>query len=137
MMTDASWNRQPRSGSQQGCVIAFGDRVREKVHQAPLCIAAWSSTRIERVVRSTLAAEAAALANGYDMAVYMRVLLARLLGTTAADWMEQARSTRQGTCIDCKSLHDMLHKTGGTASEKRTALDAHDLQQVVGEDGDS
>ena len=129
MMTDASWNRQPKSGSQQGHVIAFGNA--KAGPQTRMCIASWSSTKIKRVVRSTLAAEAAALAGGYDMAVYMRVLLARLLGKSAPCWAEEARQIPQTTWIDCKSLDEMLHKSGGTASEKRVALDVHDVQQFM------
>ena len=44
---------------------------------------------------------------------------------------------KQETWIDCKSLDDMLHKTGGTASEKRVALDVHDVQQYIGSDCDT
>ena len=129
MMTDASWNRQPKSGSQQGHVIAFGNAKEEP--QKRMCIASWSSTKIKRVVRSTLAAEAAALAGGYDMAIYMRVLIARLLGKSAPCWADEARQIPQTTWIDCKSLDEMLHKSGGTASEKRVALDVHDVQQFM------
>ena len=137
VMTDASWNRQPRSGSQQGYVMALGDKQRGTETEAAMSIVAWSSTRIRRVVRSTLAAEAAALATGYDMVVYVRVLDSRLLGTKATEWDEQARDIKQETWIDCKSLNDMLHKTGGAASEQRVALDVHDVQQYIGDDCDT
>ena len=83
------------------------------------------------MVRSTLAAEAAALASGYDMAVYMRVLLARIRCKKAPSWQDEARRIPHVTWIDCKSLDEMLHKSGGTASEKRVALDVHDVQQFM------
>ena len=129
MMTDASWNRQPGSGSQQGHIIAFGTRSSNK-----MCLASWGSTKIKRVVRSTLAAEAAALSNGYDMAVYTRVLLARLLGRSGPTWADEARQVQLTTWIDCKSLDEMLHKTCATASEKWVTLDVDDVRQFMEDD---
>ena len=49
MMTDTSWNRQPKSGSQQGHVIAFG--CARGGASSKMCLASWSSTKIKRVVR--------------------------------------------------------------------------------------
>ena len=126
MMTDANWARQPKSGSQQGHIIAFGSQSSDK-----LCIVSWSSTKIKRVVRSTLAAEACALGAGYDMLIYIRVLLARLLGRKGATWSDQARQVPGHTWIDCKSLDDMLAKTGATATEKRVTLDVDDVRQFL------
>lgn len=40
----------------------------------------WQSKRSKRVVRSALAAEAAALATGQDMSILLRALIARVLG---------------------------------------------------------
>eukprot|EP00975_Prorocentrum_lima_P068197 12919318-Prorocentrum_lima.AAC.1 len=60
---------KPRGGSQQGCIILLGDQSMV-FNEATCCTPmAWSLTRIHRVVRSTLAAEAAAMATSYDAAV--------------------------------------------------------------------
>ena len=65
------------------------------------------------------------------MAVYMWMLIACLLGKSGPCWADEARQIPQTTWIDCKSLDEMLHKSGGTASEKRVALDVHDVQQFL------
>ena len=65
------------------------------------------------------------------MAIYMRVLIARLLGKSAPCWADEARRITHTMWIDCKSLDEMLHKPGGTASENRVALDVHDVQQFM------
>ena len=57
--------------------------------------------------------------------------MARIPGKSAASWADEARQVPQSTWIDCKSLDEMLHKSGGTASEKRVALDVHDVQQFM------
>jgi hypothetical protein len=134
MMTDASWNRQPRGGSQQGYVLALGDRSVLWNDCGAMHPVAWASTKIKRVVRSTLAAEAAALATGYDAAIYVRVFVARMLGYGADEWVAEAKAIPQISWIDCKSLKDMLHKEGSVPSEKRVALDIYDIQQYLVED---
>ena len=56
---DASFGRQPKGGSQQGFCALLGDRriVMDYV-DVPAALVNWSSTKIRRVVRATLAAEA-------------------------------------------------------------------------------
>jgi hypothetical protein len=134
LMADASFGRQPRGGSQQGFVVVLGDRRLVFEDSAPVAPVMWSSTRIKRVVRSTLAAEACAMTNGYDSAVYLRVFLARVLGHRAVEWIDEARTIPQITWTDCKSLLDMLSKEGSVPSEKRVALDVYDVQQYLGGD---
>ena len=96
-----------------------------------MCPVSWSSTKIKRVVRSTLASEAAALSTGYDMNVYVRVLVARLLGLQGDGWAAEARRVPANTWIDCRSLDEMLAKTGATATEKRVTLDIDDVRQFL------
>ena len=64
LYTDASFDRQPRGGSQQGYIIVIGDKRLAINDSAPASLVCWGSTKIHRVARSTLAAEAAALARG-------------------------------------------------------------------------
>ena len=99
--------------------MALGDRTIVWNDSAPMAPVAWASTKIRRVVRSTLAAEAAALATGYGMALYVRTFVGRLLGAPGDDWCQVAAAVPQLTFIDCMSLEQMLHKDGSTPSEKR------------------
>ena len=133
MMTDASFARQPREGSQQGLLLAVGDRRLVFDGEAPASPVAWSSTRIKRVVRSTLAAEAAALAAGYDLAVFVRSLLAEMLmtGPPEPSWERRIQHVAQLSWTDCKSLHDMLAREGSLPTEKRVALDVADVRQYL------
>ena len=96
-----------------------------------MCPSDRSSTKIKRVVRSTLGADAAALSTGYDSAVHLRVLVARLLGLPGQDWATQARQIPKSTWIDCKSLEAMLGKTGASSTEKRVMLDVDDVRQFL------
>ncbi len=114
LYNDASFDRHPRGGSQQGYIIVIGGKelaIKDEFYASPV---AWSSTRIHRVVRSTLAAEAAALATGYDTAVYIRAILCFLLADWSGDWMADVAQIPQVTWTDCRSLlrfppHGGLH----------------------------
>jgi len=141
LMTDASFARQPRGGSQQGYVLMLADRRLVFESSAPVACVFWQSTRIKRVVRSTLAAEAAATATGYDMAILLRILLSRLLSSTTAaasasrrDWREEIKEVPQISWTDCRSLCEMLGKDTPTSSEKRVVLDIYDVKQYLAED---
>ena len=101
-----------------------------------MCPVSLPSTKIRRVVRSTLASEAAALSTGYDMAIYIRVLVARLLGLSGSDWSGEARRVPAHTWIDCRSLGEMLMKAGATASDKRVTLDVDDVRQFLEDDNE-
>ena len=137
LYNDASFDRQPRGGSQQGYIVIIGDKslaIRPEFYASPV---AWSSTRIHRVVRSTLAAEAAALATGYDTAVYIRAILCFLLGSWTGEWMTDVAQIPQVTWTDCRSLYDCLHKEGSIPSERRIALDIYDVRQFLENDYDA
>ena len=131
LITDASFDRQPRGGSQQGYLLVLGDRRLVFADLAPSSLIAWSSTRIHGVVRSTLAAEAAAMATGYDAAVYLRAILVDILCPTTAPWTEAIKAIPQLTWTNCRSLHDLIHKEGSLPSERRVALDIYDVRQYA------
>ena len=63
--TDAAFGNLPDSGSQGGTVIFLNDGSGQR------CPLFWQSKKLKRVVRSTLAAEASALAEGAERAIYI------------------------------------------------------------------
>lgn len=63
--TDAAFGNLPDSGSQGGTIIFLKDSSGQR------CPLFWQSKKLKRVVRSTLAAEASALAEGAERAIYI------------------------------------------------------------------
>ena len=91
---DASFDNLPHGGSQGGSVIFLSD---SKL-AAPL---QWSSNKIKRVVRSTIAAEALALSNACDSSTYLTSLVAEQL---------LSKSNLPVECVtDNRSLFDNIH----------------------------
>ena len=76
---DSSFNNLPKGGSQGGHIVFISD---QNNNCSPL---SWCSSRIKRVVRSTLAAEAIALNNGCDDSVYLSRLVGSLSSPSSLD----------------------------------------------------
>lgn len=93
------------------------------------------SNKIQRVVRSSLAAEGCAMSSAGDKQLFNRVILDVFLYgklDLSSSWRQEL--VTPGCLItDAKGLHDHLHKTGGTASEKQAALDMMLMKQQIEE----
>ena len=86
------------------------------------------SNKVPRVVRSSLAAEGSAMATAGDRMLYNRVLFDALYHGK----LEIRELTTPGCLVtDAKGLHDHVHKTGGIATEKQSALDILIIKQLV------
>ncbi len=78
-MSDASFGNMPRGVSQGGwmCFLADQAVATKDGIEAPL---GWKSHRLKRAVKSTLAAESAALAEAQDFQEYARVVFMYMMG---------------------------------------------------------
>ena len=129
LVTDASFGGQLDGGSQCGYAIVMGSKKMATHERVRTALVDWGSTKIRRVVKSTLAAEACGCSTGYDRAVYIRAILSELLGSTGKTWQDRALTIPQITVVDARSLRDHLHKTGGQPTEKRVGLDLCDVRE--------
>ena len=132
---DASYDRQPRGGSQQGYMTLVTDR---GLSGRPAIVLDWVSSRIHRVVKSTLAAESAAAAFAYDRSCFVRVALAEMLygWYSKPDWTGLMFTIPMLSITDCRSFVDLVRKEGSMPTERRIALDIADMREGF-EGGDS
>ena len=114
--SDASYANLPKEGSQGGNIIFLTDGTRS----APL---QWSSNRIKRVVRSTLAAETLSLLTCCDSAVYLKSLVESTLYNASP-------SIPIECIIDNKSLYENIHSTK-PALEQRLRVDIAAIREMV------
>lgn len=111
---DASYNNLPEGGSQGGNVIFLSDGKRSTPLQ-------WSSARIKRVVRSTLAAESLSASSACDSSLYLANLVKVVLNNT---------EDTQVICItDNKSMFDSI-STSKPTTEQRLRLDISALREM-------
>ncbi len=129
---DASFMQQLDEGSQYGYALLLGPEAffdEEKV----VHLIDWSSSKIHRKVRSTLAAEAASASRAYDRAVYARAMIAEIEHERLKEWKDMVRSVPCSMCTDCKSLYDLCLKVGSMPDERRVALDLLDVREGMEE----
>ena len=100
--TDASFNNLPKNGSQGGHVVFLGDGNRS-------CPIAWNSSRIQRVVRSTLAAETLALADGYSSARRLQKILGRIFPSVEKNTIT-AITDNKSLCESTNTTHNLTDK---------------------------
>ena len=127
-----------RTSSQAGLIIMYAaDREAllrgERVRVSPLI---WKSHRIERVVRSTLAAETMAALEAVEHADVMRGHFAELFeGIDCHSYYEDIQQISVIHLTDCRSLYDLLHRRGTVPSERRLLIDIEALRNDIETNG--
>ncbi len=115
VFSDASLGNLPDGGTQGGHVILLSGRDGQI---SPVC---WNSKKIRRVVRSTLAGETLAMADGIDTGIFLSTLYGELNRTTDLPLV----------CItDCRSLHDAIYSTKAV-TEKRLRMEIAGIKELV------
>ena len=113
--SDASHGNLPDGGSQGGNIIFITDGSKS----APL---QWTSQRLKRVVRSTLAAEALALLAACDSAIYLKTLVESTPNVTQLPAIK--------CIIDNKSCYDNIFSSKPVL-EQRLRIDIAAIREMV------
>ena len=115
--TDASYANLPDGGSQGGQIVFL-------TSGNVSCPIAWKSTKVKRVVKSTLAAETLAFVEGCDVAFLMAKLIAEIVNN-------DRNSTLPITCkTDNKSLFDAAN-TCKTISDIRLRVEMSIVREML------
>ena len=123
---DAAHATLEGGASQQGHLI-FAVLASTTKCRVPVSVLSWQSKKIERVVRSSAAAEASSMSTCQEHFDWMRTLWAQM---TSSDFVienyEQFLKARPSIFItDCKSLYDAVHREGAApaSTDKRLAIE--------------
>ena len=120
--------------SQQACItaLAHGNALNaEKMLIDPL---SWSSTRIRRVCRSTLMAEAYALSNAVEHGLRPRATIVDMTGHLNIRQWEETNSAVTGHVwfTDCEGLFaHLISPNTKQVDNKRLAMDVSSLKQLI------
>ena len=113
---DASLANLPDGGSQAGYLVFLVDRL------GKAALIDWKSSKIRRVVRSTLAAETLAMADAVDAALLVASTWREFVGE---NWL----SCTAEAITDCRSLFDSVNSTK-LCTEKTLRLDIEMLKEM-------
>ena len=129
---DASLGKTAARQAQQGQVHFLTVKQAHSM-PSPANILSFRSSKIARVVKSSLAAEGNALSSAADDQLYLRLLCEALTvgpPEVKSTWKEDLKVA--GTVVtDAKALYDHLLKTGHVTAEKQTMLDILAAKQLV------
>ena len=125
--SDASFSSVKERAAHQGTLVFVTTPQLLENHWTAVARIAWVSKRLERVVRSTLGAEAAALSNSVDRLMWLRIFWA-WMNNPDIEWAKPEKvlaSENQGALVtDCRSAYDLLTRTAvPQCSEHRTTLE--------------
>ena len=119
VFADASFNNLPDGGSQGGYIIFLNNKYNSVV---PL---SWNSTRLPRVVRSTLAVETLAMSDACDSAIFLSNLTDELA--------KSPKQTNITVLTDNQSLFEAL-KTTKAALDHRLRVEISALREMCNND---
>ena len=125
---DSGWANAPNNKSQGGYVIVLTNKaVLDQPQEASLL--QWKSYRHQRVLRSTLAAEACSLDRAQDSANFLACVFTEM--TDASYRAVQGVPGYEVIPItDARSLWDSVHRSSTVFSEKRVEIDVAGLRQT-------
>ena len=146
-VTDASFAGLPSGGSQLGyATLMMAER---SILDGSACanLLGWGSKKIHRVVKSTLAAEAAAMSFGFDRSIFARAVFSETNAGRSIAWQPMSKDIplaiqladhaghlpggdiALGLATDCKSLLDLCNRPTSTPTEKRITLDFLEVRE--------
>ena len=136
--SDAALANRKDLSSTGGFVIAATTPGMIQGETSPLSLMAWRSAKLQRKARSSLAAEAQALADTDQELMYLRLAWSEFCGYDV-DLKEPAKSAKRvpGTLVvDAKALYDVLQKkdlnsAGGGLKDKFSSLEVLCLLESI------
>lgn len=134
---DASFANTDGHKSQRGYWLCIGSGEMKSNHQDlhRMHVLQWHSGKIQRVVRSTLSAEAYSCSEALDAMNFLRGTLCELLDPqmSSREYSSKLHAI-PGVCVtDCRSLFDCLHSERTLLSDKRLSLEAAIIRQFLEE----
>ena len=129
--SDGAYGAMPGGASQQGLMVGIAEP--SMLHGiGRVNLLEWSSTKIKRVVRSSMAAEVSAATSAFEHGDFVRVALAEMLQPDfeLRMWRKCAAMWRQFSVIDAKCAYDSVN-SALLPSDKRVAIDVAVLREAL------
>ena len=138
--TDAALANRGDGGSTGGYIVAAAPPALLEGRRSPVCMLSWRSTKLRRVARSSLAAEAQAFSEGEQELMWCRLQWREMLGERI-DLQSPGNSLQKtpGVMVtDAKSLYDAVSRgdaatSGLGLSDKYSALEVLSVMERLAE----
>ena len=126
-LADAGWATRPSGDSQGGYVLCLCTPELFENKRAPTWVLDWSSKKLRRKVRSSVAAETLAGQNGLDAIEVMQALIAEaIFGIDPKSFRNRKPELPAAIVIDSKGFYDAVTRSSCSSAvslEKRLQID--------------
>ena len=143
--TDAAWGVREDGSSQGGYITVAVDKYKAEAGQrVPFSILDYGSKKLKRVVKSSLAAEVQAFAEGLDQQMVVRHMVSSLLGkhqqgrrqgVELSDYVDNiVKKVPAAVVTDAKSLYDGVEKRESFSAglqDRRSGIEVVAIRQQV------
>ena len=126
---DSAFAKAP-GGKSQGGYIVLASTPDALVQQAEASLLDWKSYRRQRVLRSTLAVEAASLDKSEDYANFVGCMLGEMFNGSYIASHSAKSPFAIWPVTDARSLYDAIHRLATSFAEKRVEMDVAALRQT-------
>ena len=126
-ITDAGWATRDNGDSQGGYLLLIAESKMLKREQAKCWLVDWSSKKLKRAVRSSVAAETLSGQNGLDAVELFQALMEETLrNVTPRQFREMTPNHEAGLVIDSKGFYDAITRSccsQAVSVERRLQID--------------
>ena len=134
-VSDAAFDNLPNHRSQGGHMLLLADKdiLDDHGKQHRVSFVEWRSTRIRRVVRSTLSAEAYSMSEASEGCDWLRTMIAEITNPayTFRQYEEHMENIPGALVTDAKSLYDVLVAEKTNIHDRRLSLEATLLRETL------
>ena len=132
--TDASWGSRPDGSSQIAYFVFCAPWVYLQGQRSMLTPVSWTSSKSQRVCRSSLAAEIQGIAEGQDELDYVRLVWKELSEgqVNLETYQEEIKQIPGGLVSDCRSFYDAINAKESSnlgMKDKRSAIETLSIRQ--------
>ena len=119
----------PDGTSQGGQLVFIANAELLQGKGSNMSLISWHSSRLERVARSSSAAETRAAVDGDDEAVCIRLCLKEVLfgQLDLQNWQSEARQIPAALVVDCRGVQDALARSSSSClglKDKKSGFEA-------------
>ena len=134
---DASFNNLPGHKSQKGYWLGIStpELMKDRTSLHHIHFVHWTSSKIQRVVRSTLSAEAYSCSEALDALSWLRATILEVLHgeLDMHHYKDHLHRVPGVTVTDCRSLYDCMKSERVLLSDRRLSLEAAIIRQSLQE----
>ena len=138
VFVDAAFGVRTDNASQGGYLVIHTHKDILDGKKCKYSVISWKSYKLQRVVRSSLGAEAQAMAAAMEELYFVKLFMVMLLhpGLSVQQGQMELKKQKSVVVTDCRALYDALNRANvATTQDKRVAIECLVIASMIKETG--